>query len=160
MEVCDLAAPAIGHLIGTTGLIVLIFIMPLFYSNVVENVELDVIKRELKEIADYTSNTIENLYFLVNSTDSIEVNLEKELVYLPSNVENSDYVLEIIEYENGTISHLAASLKDTPSVEVYSWFIPGLNVIEANKAIESSEQSVVVGCSRNQTGVFVWIRYA
>ena len=34
-----MAAPAISHLIGTTGLIVLIFVMPLFYNNVAENIE-------------------------------------------------------------------------------------------------------------------------
>jgi hypothetical protein len=151
-----LAAPAIGHLIGTTGLIVLIFIMPLFYGNVADGIEIEIIERELKEIVDYTSNTIENLYFLVNSTEAQTISLEKELVYLPSSVEGESYILSIVG--NGTVTHISANLKDRPSVEVYSWFIPGLTIIEEFRTIESGEQSVVVGCSRNQTGIFVWIR--
>jgi hypothetical protein len=153
-----LAAPAIGHLIGTTGLIVLIFILPLFYGNIVSNIETDVIERQLKEIVDYTSNTIENLYFLVNSTSS-NVSLEKELVYLPSDVERSKYLLEIVEY-NGSVTQIRASLRDDESVEVFSWIVPGLYVDEQqNNPIESGESPVLVGCSRDDTGVYVWIRY-
>jgi len=154
-----LPAPAISHLIGTTGLIVLIFVMPLFYSTIASNVEIDVIEIELKEIVDYTSNTIENLYFLVNSTRS-NVSLEKELVYLPSDVEGSQYVLEIVE-QDGLLTQLRASLKNNPSVDVFSWVIPGLYVDkQQNIPIESGQNSVIVGCSRNDSDTYVWIRYA
>ena len=152
-----MAAPAISHLIGTTGLIVLIFVMPLFYNNVAENIETDVIEVELKEIADYTSNTIENLYFLVNSTNSLDVSLEKELIYLPSNVQDLSYVLEIVELENST-TRVVAYLQDNPFVQVYSWLIPGLKVTENQNRIESSERTVIVGCNRHASGIFVWIK--
>jgi len=155
-----LAAPAISHLIGTTALIALIFILPLFYTNVVNNIEVDVIERELQEIADYTSNTIENLYFLVNSTNSLSVSsLEKELVYLPSSVENSIYTLEIVPSVNGSFPFVHAALKNDVSVAVDSWLLPGLMVVEDNSSIESSEKIVVVGCSRDGDGVNVWIKY-
>jgi len=75
----------------------LIFVMPIFYSTVSNNISLDMARRELKEIADYASNTLSNLYFLVNSTDCLNVSLTKELMYLPSSVENSVYALEIEE---------------------------------------------------------------
>jgi hypothetical protein len=154
-----LAAPAISHLIGTTGLIVLIFIMPLFYGTIASNIEVDVIQRELKEIVDYTSNTIENLYFLVNSTHS-NVSIEKELVYLPSVVEDSQYILQIVD-QDGIFTQLRASLKDDPSVEVFSWVIPGLYVDkQQNIPIESGDYSVKVGCTRNDSGIYVWITYA
>jgi hypothetical protein len=154
-----LAAPAIGHLIGTTGLIVLIFVLPLFYTTIVDNIEVDVMKRELQEIADYTSNTIENLYFLVNSSNSLSVSsLEKELVYLPSTVEDSVYRLEIVPSINGSSPYVHAQLITDASVAVNSWLLPGLDVVEENSSIESSEKIVVVGCSRDDEGVNVWIK--
>jgi hypothetical protein len=133
--------------------------MPIFYNVVAENIETDVIEVELKEIADYTSNTIENLYFLVNSTNSLDVSLEKELIYLPSNVEHLSYVLEIVELEN-TTTRVVANLKDNPSVQVYSWLIPGLKVSQNQNRIESSERTVIVGCNQNATGIYVWIKDA
>ena len=132
--------------------------MPLFYSTIVSNIETDVIERQLKEIVDYTSNTIENLYFLVNSTSS-NVSLEKELVYLPSDVEGSKYLLEIVEYD-GLVTQFRASLRGDPSVEVFSWSIPGLYVDEQqNSPIESGVRPVIVGCTRDDTGIYVWIKY-
>lgn len=154
-----MAAPAISHLIGTTALITLIFILPLFYTNIVENIEADVIKKELQEIADYTSNTIENLYFLINSTNSLSVSsMEKELVYLPSEVENSIYILEIVQGINESRPYIHAVLKNDNSVAVNSWLIPGLNVINNSNSIESGEKTVVVGCSRDDNGITVWIK--
>ena len=155
-----MAAPAISHLIGTTGLIILIFVLPLFYTNVVDSIEVDVIKRELQEIADYTSNTIENLYFLVNSSNSLSVSsLEKELVYLPSTVEDLVYTLEIIPSINGSSPYVHAELRNDGLVAVDSWLLPGLNVIEDDSIVESGERIVVVGCSRDDEGVNVWIKY-
>ncbi|MEJ2271504.1 MAG: hypothetical protein P8X91_03255 [Candidatus Bathyarchaeota archaeon] len=154
-----MAAPAISHLIGTTALITLIFLLPLFYTNVVDNIETDVIERELQEIADYTSNTIENLYFLVNSSKSLHVtSLEKELVYLPSEVENSIYILEIVPGTNVSLPYVHAELKNDNSVAVNSWLIPGLTVVSTNNIIESDQKNVVVGCSRDDNGVNVWIK--
>jgi len=156
-----LAAPAISHLIGTTALIALIFVLPLFYTNVVNTIEMDVIEKELQEIADYTSNTIENLYFLLNSSNSLSVSsMEKELVYMPSAVENSIYFLEIVPSVNGSSPYVHAELKNDNSVAVDSWLLPGLNVVENYKRIESGEKNVVVvGCSRDVNGINVWIEY-
>ena len=135
----------------------LIFVMPFFYAIVVDNIRVDMMRMELKEITDYVSNTLANLYFLVNSTDSLDVSLEKELIYLPSTVENSVYIVNI-DGSNGTASKITAYLKDRTSVEVDAWLVPGLKVGE-DYFIESGGRTVVAGCSRNGMGVYVWIRY-
>jgi hypothetical protein len=153
-----LTAPAISHLIGTVGFISLIFVLPMFYFNIVDNIESDVVSRELQEIADYTSSTVENLYFLVNSTNSQDLTMEKELVYLPSYVEDSVYVLELVSDNDGEGLHVQAFLKNDDSIEVRSWLIPGLTVVEDMKIIESIDQRVFVGCSKNVTGTYVWLR--
>jgi hypothetical protein len=154
-----LTAPAISHLIGTVGFIVLIFVLPMFYFNIASNIESDVISRELQEIVDYTSSTVENLYFLVNSTTSQDLTMEKELVYLPSFVEDSVYVLELVSSEtDGEGLHVKAVLQNDDSVEAHSWLIPGLTVVEDMKIIESTDQSVFVGCSKNVTGIYIWLR--
>jgi len=139
------------------GLVMLIFVMPFFYAIVIDNIRVDMKRMELKEITDYVSNTLSNLYFLVNSTDSPDVPLEKELVYLPSTVENSVYTVEI-EGSSGNASKITAYLKDMPSVAADAWLVPGLKV-GADYSIESGRRTVVAGCSRNGTGVYVWIKY-
>jgi len=135
----------------------LIFVMPFFYAIVVDNIRVDMMRMELKEITDYVSNTLANLYFLVNSTDSPDGPLEKELIYLPSTVENSVYIVNI-DGSGGTASKITAYLKDRTSVEVDAWLVPGLKVGE-DYSIESGRRTVVAGCSRNGTGVYVWIKY-
>jgi hypothetical protein len=154
-----MTAPAISHLIGTIGFIVLIFVLPLFYLNIVSNIETDVISREMQEIVDYTSSTVENLFFLVNSTNSQDLTIEKELVYLPSYVQGSVYTLELVMNEtNGEGIYIRAALKNDNSVESRSWLIPGLTVVEEMKIVESINQSVYVGCSKNLTDTYIWIR--
>ena len=153
-----MAAPAISHLIGTVGFIVLIFVLPMFYFNITANIESDVISRELQEIVDYTSSTVENLYFLVNSTNSQDLTMEKELVYLPSYVEDSVYILELVNETYGEGLCVRAVLKNDDSVEARSWLIPGLTVVDDMKIVESIDQSVFVGCSRNVTGTYIWLR--
>jgi len=139
------------------GLVMLIFVMPLFYAIVIDNIRVDMMRMELKEITDYVSNTLANLYFLVNSTDSLDVSLEKELIYLPSTVENSVYIVNI-DGSGGTASKITAYLKDSTLVEVDAWLVPGLKV-GADYSIESGRRTVVAGCSRNGTGVYVCIKY-
>lgn len=156
MEERELPAPTISHVICTTGLVLLIFVMPFFYAIVVNNIDAEMMKRELREIADYVSNTMANLYFLVNSTSYSDVSLEKELVYLPSAVENSLYIVEIVE-SGGNASKITAYLKNKSSVAVDSWLAPGLKV-GAENYVESG-RNVVAGCGRNGTGVYAWIRY-
>ena len=156
MEELELPAPTISHVICTTGLVLLIFVMPFFYAIVVNNIDAEMMKRELREVADYVSNTMANLYFLVNSTNYVNVSLEKELVYLPSDVENSLYIVEIVE-SGGNASKITAYLKNKSSVAVDSWLAPGLKV-GAENYIESG-RAVVAGCSRSGTSFYAWIRY-
>lgn len=155
MEERELPAPTISHVICTTGLVLLIFVMPFFYVLVVDSIEADMMRRELREIADYVSNTLANLYFLVNSTNYGDVSLEKELVYLPSTVENSVYVVEIVE-SGGNGAKITAYLKNKSSIAVDSWLVPSLKV-GAENYIEGG-RSVVAGCSRNGTSVYAWIK--
>jgi len=132
----------------------LIFAMPFFYAIVVNNISAGMMQMELKEIADYVSNTLANLYFLVNSTDVSSTSLEKELLYLPSAVENSGYILKI-DGSGGNASKIIAYLKDRSSVVASAWLVPGLKTSTEN-SIESGGRKVIVGCSRNCT---VWIKY-
>lgn len=150
-------APTISHLICTTALIILIFVMPYFYAMVVDNIRTDMVRRELKEIADYVSNTLANLYFLVNSTDYFNVQLTKELIYMPSTVENAQFIVEI-EGADSAATNVIAYLKDRPSVSAKSWFAPGLKMSSKN-SVESGRGVVIAGCNRTYNGVVVWIDY-
>jgi hypothetical protein len=84
--------------------------------------------------------------------------MEKELVYLPSYVEDSVYMLEFVTETEGEGLHVRAVLKNDDSVEAHSWLIPGLTAVEDKKIIESIDQSVFVGCSKNATGTYIWLR--
>ena len=132
----------------------LIFVMPIFYATVANNISVSMARRELKEIADYASNTLANLYFLVNSTNCLNVSLTKELMYLPSAVENSGYTIEI----DGNSSKVTAYLKDRSWIAADAWLVPGLKAGEKS-SIESGGRTVVAGCSRNETGVYAWLRH-
>lgn len=132
----------------------LIFVMPVFYATVTNNISVNMARRELKEIADYVSNTLANLYFLVNSTNCLNVSLTKELMYLPSAVENSGYTIEI----DGNASKVTAYLKDRSWIAADAWLVPSLKA-GAESSIGSGARTVVAGCSRNGTGVYAWIRY-
>ncbi|MEM2466100.1 MAG: hypothetical protein QXZ47_02250 [Candidatus Bathyarchaeia archaeon] len=137
----------------------LIFLMPFFYALTVDNLRLDIIRRELREITDYVSNTIANLYFLVNSTETLDVAMRKELIYLPSNVESFVYVLKIGE-RGGNAINVTAYLRDRPSVSACTWLTPGLKVDTGrNRDVVSGGRIVIVGCRRNIAGVYVWIGY-
>ncbi len=151
----DLAAPTMGHLICTSALVMLIFLMPLFYASVTNNIRAEMVRRELKEVADYVSNTFANLYFLVNSTECLNANLTKELMYLPLTIEDSLYVVEI-DRDGENASKVTAYLKDEPSVAAEAWLLPGLKAT-AESSIESGGRIVVVGCRRSLDGVYVWI---
>jgi hypothetical protein len=139
------------------ALIILIFVMPFFYAMVVDNIKADMVRRELKEIADYVSNTLANLYFLVNSTDYFNVRLTKELIYMPSNVENAQFIVKI-EGDGGAASNVVAYLKDRPSVSAEAWFAPSLKMGSKN-FVESGRGVVIAGCNRTYEGVYVWIDY-
>jgi len=150
-------SPTISHIICTTALVSLIFIMPFYYAIVLDNISMDLARRELKEIAAYVSNTFANLYFLVNSTQFVDVNLTKELTYLPFTVEDSIYVVKIIG-SNGNATKIAAYLKERSSIISEAWLAPGLK-IGSNDSVESWRGTIVAGCNRNATGIYIWISY-
>ncbi len=143
-----------SHLICTSALITLIFVMPFYYFYIIDNVNVEMMKRELKEVADYVSNSLGNLYYLANSTDS-EVVLRKNLD-LPSNIRDSVYYVEVVHLNDSTQS-IRARLKDNSGIYADSWLLPGLEAYQENWSVESSERIVVAECFSNSTGVWVWL---
>lgn len=132
--------------------------MPFFYSVVIDSIHVDTVQIELREIADYVSSTFANLFFLVNST-SYDINVTKELIYLPSTVEESIYILKIEESE-GKALKITAYLKYKPSVAAGAWLVPGLKIDAAARAhVESAARPVVAGCRRDGADVYIWIDY-
>jgi len=153
-----LPAYTISHVIFTSALIALIFVMQFSFIYVVDNMKTEMIKRELKEITDYVSDTLANLYFLVNSTNYSNVALEKTL-NLPSHVEDSTFVINIT-LDEGSAQSVYAYLKDNSLIGASSWILPGLKV-ENQTLIESGGRTVVAGCRWGvDLNVYAWIAYA
>lgn len=149
-------APPISHVICSTALIALIFTMQFYYTYVVDNIREEMARRELKEIADYVSDTLANLYFLANSTNC-DVTLEKTIP-LPTDVRDSTYVVQIVFDEiDRSAQSIDAHLEDKSWVSATSWILPGLKVGDQNKAVRVGGRAVIAGCLRNSTGVYVWI---
>lgn len=152
-----MAAPTMSHLIGMIALVSLIFILPLFYLSIVDNLTIEMKERELKEVADYVSNSLWNLHVLANSTNS-DILLTKKLD-LPSSIRESQYSVEIIHDQGGSVQYVNAYMNDDPSIDANSLVFPGL--IADNKTgyfIESGQNLAVVGCNFNSTGSYVWIK--
>jgi len=151
-----LPAPTMSHVICISALITLIFVIPLFYFYVVDNINVEMMERELKEVADYVSNSLGNLYLLANSTNR-DVLLKKKLD-LPSSIRDSTYCVEIVYDQNGYAQYVNAYSKDSSGIHADSWILPGPKVdSEKGYVIESGEKVVVAGCGRNSTGTYVWI---
>ncbi|TRO52184.1 hypothetical protein E2P63_03940 [Candidatus Bathyarchaeota archaeon] len=148
-----MAAPTMSYLICSVGLIVLIIAMPVFYSIERDNIANRIAESELTEIADYTSNTLSNLYFLANSTDNANINLTKQLVYLPLTVQGSFYKITI-ESVDEEASKITASFTDRPSISSDSWLVPGLKVGNSY-SVESSSKKIFANCFRNEAGFFI-----
>ena len=155
-----MAAPALSHLICSMALIVLILVLPSFFALELNSVTEEMARKELTEISDYTSNTLENLFLLANSTDSEELTLTKELVYLPLRVEGSAYTLRLaIDQETMTASRVTAFLNDKHWVESSSWLAPGMG-LDAEILLEIKGNSIVAVCQKDakQTSPFkIWI---
>jgi len=153
-----MVAPTISHVICTTALIALIFMMQFSYFYVVDNIREEMTKRELKEIADYVSDTLANLYFLANSTNR-DVELQKTLS-LPSDIKGSTYLMEIV-FNNETLlaQGVHAYVKDRSWIDATSWLLPGLRVDGQYETVESGGKTVVAGCRHISTSVYVWIAY-
>jgi hypothetical protein len=150
-------APTMSHVIFTGALVVMIFATQFFYLQVIDNIWAEMARRELKEIADYVSDTLANLYFLVNSS-SLDIEIEKNLD-LPSEIRDSTYIVEIID-ASGFAQNVSAYLKDRSWIYATSWLLPGLKVDESKRRIESGEKTLIAGCHRVNTDVYVWIEEA
>jgi len=147
----------VSHLICTMALVTLIIILPVYYTGIQDNIRVDVVKMELKEVTNYISNTFGNTYVLVNSTNTPNANITKRLVYLPSTVEG--YLFEIrIEQESTKAIGVTAYLKDRPNVEVTAWLSPGMKVDNVSP-LESGKGMVVAGCYRQGQDIFVTLNY-
>ena len=151
-------APTMSHVICTGALIVVIFVAQFFYLNVVNNIWAEMSRRELKEIADYVSDTLANLFFLVNSTSS-NVTIEKNL-NLPSDIQDSIYAVRIENDTEYFAESINAYLEKKPWINASSWLLPGLRVDEENNEVESGEKTLVAGCRRVDTDVYLWIKEA
>lgn len=152
-----MVAPLMSHLICTSALIALIVLMPIYYFYIADNVNVDMTERELKEVADYVSNSVENLYILANSTDS-EVTLRKDLD-LPSAIRKETYLIEITsDEESGSALYVEARLKEQPTISADSWLLPGLNADLESCLIESGEKSVFAEFISNSTGSWVALK--
>ena len=151
-------APTMSHVICTTALIALIFLMQFSYFYVVDNISAEMARRELKELADYVSDTLANLYFLANSTNR-DVVLHKTLS-LPSVVRGSTYLMEIVFNETRLAQHVHAYIKGKSWIDATSWLLPGLSVDDDQyEPVESGEKTVIAGCTRDSMSVYVWIAY-
>lgn len=151
-------APTISHIILTGALIVVIFTVQVFYFYVVDNVWAEMVRRELKEIADYVADTIANLYFLANVT-STNPTLEKTL-RLPLEIGGSGYSLEITGDQNNFTQTVKAALIMKSWLNVDSWLPRGLKLNTGKtQVIESGGRTVVAGCQRISSNIYVWIAY-
>jgi len=153
-----LPAPTMSHIICTTALIILIFTMQFFYMYVIDNIWAEMARRELKEVADYVSDTLANLYFLANST-SDDVTLEKTLS-LPPDIRDSTYVVKVENNTEGFAQSISTHLMSKSWINATSWILPGLMVNgSACETVESGGKTVVACCSRVSMNVYVWIAY-
>ena len=150
-----MAAPTMSYLICSMALVVLIAVMPAFYSLQVNQITARTMESELSEIADYTSNTLANLCYLVNSTNYASSNITKQLLYLPLTVQNSFYNISIVSNASNAVK-VTATMIDNPSISSDSWLVPGLK-IGGTSSVVSSSTSVVAGCYRNGTGCYIWL---
>jgi len=156
-------APTISHVILTSALITVVIAVQVFYFYVVDNVWVEMVKRQLKEIADYVADTITNLYFLMNST-STNPSLEKTLK-LPLDIGGSGYSLEITLDQNNYAKTVKTTVLSKSWLNVNSWLPSGLKVNTGNppppktEVIQSSGRTVVAGCRRVSSSIFVWIAY-
>ncbi len=147
-----------SHLICTSALIALILLMQFSFTYVVDNMRTEMIRRELKEITDYVSDTLANLYFLANSTDSSSITLQK-ILSLPSDVEGSTFIINITSNEDFAQS-IYAWIKGNSRIDASSWVSPSLRVGNQSQTIESGGKTVVAGCRRGvDLDVYVWIAY-
>jgi len=152
-----LPAPTISHVILTGALIILVFTVQLSYFYVVDNIRAEMVRRELRELTDYVSDTLANLYFLVNAT-SLNTTLKKTLNF-PAWVSGSSFRIEIIT-SGGSAQSVRAYLETKTWINVTSWLPPGLKVdsqVHASQVIQSVGGTALAGCTRFSKNVYVWL---
>ena len=151
-----MAAPAMSHVICSMALVGLILVLPAFFTMQRDRFAEEMAIRELTEISDYTSNTLENLFILANSTNAQGITITKELIYLPLKVEGSPYVLTIASDDGENASQVIASLTDKPWILGSSWLVPGLKITNSS-SLTIVETTVQAGCRRTGAGFYVWL---
>ncbi len=150
-------APTMSHIIGIGALVTLIFVMPLFYFSIVNTLEVEMMERELKEVADYVSNSLWNLYLLANSTN-FDVLVTKELD-LPLNIRDSPYYIEIVCDQDDSAQYVKAYPKGNSRIHADSLILPGLTASsESDRVIESGDKLLIAGCSKDSAGIYVWVK--
>jgi len=102
--------------------------MPSFFEIQRNGIADEMTRRELTEIAGYTSNTLANLFFLAESSQSSDISLSKELLYLPLKVGDSFYGLIIDSDSDGNSLKVIAYIKNEEWISGQSWIAPGLAV--------------------------------
>lgn len=153
-------APTMSHLIATSALIILIFAMQVFYFYVVDNVWDEIIRRELKEIADYVSDTITNLYLLVNSTNHPNVTLQKTLD-LPTEIGDYSYKIQILNDTNGFAQSILTFLADKSWLNANSWLPQGLTVKPetVNQQFLINQRTLLANCWQFSGSTYIWLDY-
>jgi hypothetical protein len=144
------------------ALIVLILVLPSFFEIQRNSIADEMTRRELTEIADYTSNTLSNLFFLAESAHSYDISLSKELLYLPSTVGDSFYAVSIDDDGNST--KVVAYIKDQQWISGQSWLDPGLEIapetsLEIN-SYELASKIAVASCYGGSGNFYVSLGYA
>ena len=151
-------APALSHVILTGALIGVIFTVQVFYFYAVDNVWVEMTQRELQELTDYVADTIANLYFLVNATNTNPM-LTKTL-RLPLDVGGSSYTLQVTYDQSNNAQSVKSALEVKSWVGASSWLPRGLKVDAARtQTIEGSGKTVVAGCQRVASNTRIWIAY-
>ena len=152
-------APTMSHLIATSALIILIFSMQVFYFYVVDNIGEEMTRRKLKEIADYVSDTLANLYFLVNSTNHSNVTLKKTL-NLPTEIADSSYRIQILKNDtDDSAQSVLAFLENKSWLNANSWLLPGLKVQGSVDQILINGSTILAGCRQVSGNTYVWLAY-
>ena len=149
-------APTITHIICTTALIALIIVMQFFYMQIISNVQAEVIRRELKDIADHVSNTFSNLYYLLNSSSSNGI--IRKALEVPEKVEEILYYIQI-NYNASTneANSIRVYLVSDNSIYAVSWLTPGLKVnTSMNLIVLSSENDIFACCGRFGGEFLIW----
>lgn len=153
-----MAAPTIGHLILTGALIAVVFTVQIFYFYVVDNISSEMIRRELREVADYVADTVSNLYLLLNATNTNPL-LEKSL-RLPLDIGGSFYTLEITRDAGNNAQTVKGAISGKSWLNVTSWLPKGMKVeTSKTQVVGYSSRTAVAGCQRVASAVYVWIAY-